>query len=72
MKERFNFRYSEEENLCVAIDLDNYIEIEFVPKKFNSTQKITVLDDSTPEPARLARIMREMADWLVENHSEVL
>ena len=72
MEDRFNFRYSAAENLCVLIDLENYIEVEFIPGKFNQTQTVTVLDDSKPDALRLARIMREMADWLVENHSDFL
>ena len=35
MEKRFDFRYSAAENLCVLIDLENYIEVEFIPGKFN-------------------------------------
>ena len=72
MEKRFDFRYSDKKNRCLLIDLDNYIEVEFVPGKFNQTQTVTVLDDSNPDALKLARIMREMADWLVKNHSEFL
>lgn len=72
MEKRFDFRYSDKKNRCLLIDLDNYIEVEFIPGKFNQTQTVTVLDDSRPDALKLARIMREMADWLVENHSDFL
>lgn len=72
MEKRFDFRYSDKKNRCLLIDLDNYIEVEFIPGKFNQTQTVTVLDDSRPDALKLARIMREMADWLVKNHSEFL
>lgn len=72
MEKRFDFRYSDKKNRCLLIDLDNYIEVEFIPGKFNQTRTVTVLDDSRPDALKLARIMREMADWLVKNHSEFL
>lgn len=72
MEKRFDFRYSDKKNRCLLIDLDNYIEVEFIPGKFNQTQTVTVFDASRPDALKLARIMREMADWLVKNHSEFL
>lgn len=53
--------------LCT--DTENNIVCQFTAHKFNDTQKFTFLEDvEHPDALTIARIMREMADWLRENH----
>lgn len=57
----------------VLTDPEKGIVITFERGRFNDTQKITFLEDiEAPDPAVIARSLREMADWLAENHPETL
>ena len=57
------------QNWWVCTDTKNGIVCEFEEKKFNKTQKFTILEDiENPDALSLAKIAREMADWLRENH----
>lgn len=49
----------------------NKIVCVFENKKYNETQEFTTLEDFDPANyMQLAKIVREMADWLRENHYE--
>ena len=51
----------------------NMIVIEFEEHRFNETQKCTQLVDLyRPDVSKLARAMRQITDWLIENHKEIL
>ena len=66
---------AERENWLVATDTIAGIVIKFEKGKFNETQKATMLEDlnfHSGTPTRLATAMKELTDWLVANHSEVL
>lgn len=52
----------------VCTDTDNGIVCVFDNHRFNDTQNITMLEDSNADALSIARMMREMADWLAENH----
>ena len=58
-------------------DTENLIVVRFEQHKFNETQKVSVLSDSRFNPmtsetvSSLAKIMREMADWLRSNHYNI-
>ncbi len=55
----------------VCTDAKNGIVCVFEDKKFNETQNFTLLDDVVkPDANLLATSVREMADWLRENHYE--
>lgn len=66
---------AERENWFVATDTIAGIVVKFEKGKFNETQKVTMLEDLNfhrGTPTRLATAMKELTDWLVANHSDVL
>jgi len=57
----------------VCTDTENGIVCIFDEHKFNETQQFTILNDiENPDANKLARAVREMADWLVLNHSKIV
>lgn len=44
------------------------IVIEFDEHKFNETQQITFVGKQHYDVMQIAKLLREMADWLGENH----
>lgn len=63
----------ENSNRYTVFDNVNMIVIEFEEHRFNDTQKCTQLFDvPNPDVLKLARAMRQMTDWLLENHKEIL
>lgn len=57
----------------VCTDRENGIVCRFTEHKFNETQKMTFLEDvPNPNPLAIARLMREMGDWLASNHAEIV
>ena len=70
--ERFILRPSTtQENWWVLADTDNNIVVRFENKRFNQTQQVTMLEDvETPNPLVIARMMREIGDYLALNHRD--
>lgn len=70
--ERFILQPSQDQGFWVATDTVNGIVIKFEHQKFNETQKTTLLNGETfktaEEALAVATYMREIADWLRENH----
>lgn len=57
----------------VCTDTENGVVIRWTERRFNDTQKTTFLYDvHNPDPLKIARIMREMADWIALNHMELV
>lgn len=55
----------------VCTDTENGIVCVFDNKKFNETQKFTILEDiKKPDANQLAKVANEIATWLRENHYE--
>lgn len=53
----------------VCTDRENGIVCQFREHQFNETQHFTLLDDlPQPDALKLARMVREMSDWLRSNH----
>ena len=61
-------RSQEKQGWWVLTDINKGIVILFEEGKFNSTQKITYLEDVEPSPTAIAKDLRIMADWLAQNH----
>lgn len=60
---------TQQQGWWVLTDKDNGIVCRFKEHQFNETQKMTFLEDvEQPDALKIARFMREMADWLRENH----
>lgn len=55
-------------NGWVLTDKENGIVVTFEDGKFNDIQKITPLEDVNHTPEELARIMRELGEWVVRHH----
>jgi len=60
----------------VVTDKINNIVVQFEHGKYNETQKVTLLNGETftneKEALKVATYLRELADWLRENHYEKL
>lgn len=74
--ERYLLQKSKEQNnWYVATDTIAGIVVKFEKGKFNETQKATMLEDLNfhkSTPTRLATAMKDLTEWLIENHSDVL
>lgn len=68
--ERFILQKSEKQkDGFVCTDTVNGLVCQFTAHKFNDTQQFTFLEDvEQPNPLAIARILREMSDWLRDNH----
>ena len=56
-------------NKWVLTDKCDGIVVTFEDGKFNETQKITLLDDTHLTANELAKVMRELGEWVVKYHS---
>lgn len=72
--ERFILQPSAEKpNYFLITDQDNGIIIEFQKGKFNETQKITELNDLNPNDfMKIARIMREIGEYIFQEHKHLI
>lgn len=56
----------------VATDMEHGIVVKFKEHEYNDTQETTLLNDnkfkSAEEALKYATYIRELADWLRENH----
>lgn len=72
MTERFILQPSQEQGFWVATDKDNGIVVKFREHQFNETQQVTLLNGDTfksaEEAMKLVTYIREIADWLRNNH----
>ena len=63
------------ENAWHCLDSVTGVSVTWTGSRFNDTQSVAWPDGLTLGPesqAQLARDMRLLADWLVENHSDLL
>jgi hypothetical protein len=67
---RYVIKESETPGWWVATDTENLVVIKFQEHRFNETQQVTLLEESNVKAMAIARIMREMGDWLAAHHSE--
>ena len=74
MKNRYLLQHSQTQpDGWVCTDTANGIVCRFIEHRFNETQKVTFLEDvKNLDPLAIARLMREMGDWLVINHPSVV
>ena len=70
MKNRFIIQHSElKPEYWVCTDTENLIICTFENKNFNDNQEFKELENFDPANyMQLAKIVREMSDWLRENH----
>lgn len=55
-----------------CLDSATGVSVTWTKDRFNDTQSVAWPDDLTGDPVTMARDMRLLADWLVENHSDLL
>ena len=70
MKERFT--YETNGNQGIVTDLENDVHIRFELHKFNDVQEVGYGADCkiTRDAMAVARVMREIGDWMSEHHIE--
>lgn len=69
----FTLQKSDKPNHYIAVHKKANIIVEFERGKFNESQKITNIFDFAPsELGKIPAYMRELGDWLAENHRELL
>mgnify|MGYP003317337282 CR=1 FL=1 len=56
----------------VATDTESLIVVRWQEHRFNDTQQVTMVDESDVEPLTIARLMREIGDYLAINHRNKL
>ena len=57
----------------VCTDVEHGIVCIFQEGKFNETQHFTFLDDVPhPDALALARLLRQLTDWLISHHPNIL
>jgi hypothetical protein len=62
-------------NSWVLTDVENNVVIRFKQGAYNETQEVTFLEDNvalTHTPLELAQILREMGEWVYNNHKELI
>lgn len=58
-------------NGWVLTDRENGIVITFDEGLFNESQNVTPLEDVSHTPQELARIVREMSEWVARHHGAI-
>lgn len=61
-------RSKQQKHGWVCTDVDYNVVVTFQEHRFNETRKVTFLEDEPTDYLVRARIMREMGEWLNENH----
>lgn len=70
---KYILQQSTDKGWWVATDKENGIVVKFQEHRFNDTQKVTTLEDIVnPNPLAIARQIRELTDWLLENNRQIL
>ena len=67
---QYVMQQSETPGWWVLTDKDNGIVIRFEEHKFNDTQQVTMLEECTLTPTQVARVLRELGDWVVRHHAD--
>lgn len=65
---KYTIQESQDEGWWVVTDTENLVVLKFQEHKFNETQMVTMLEDCNLSVLQLARIMREMSDWVASHH----
>ena len=67
---KYIMQVSETPGWWVLTDTVNKVVIRFEQHKFNATQQVTMLEDCSLSALQVARVLREMGDWAVQQHSD--
>jgi hypothetical protein len=72
MSQKYELQRSVHPGKWVCTDIVNKIVVVFDEHKFNDTQEITFIDGEPQDVMKIARMLREMADWLGENYYNII
>jgi len=70
--ERYILQQGTDPSYWICTDQDNGLVCKFEQGNFNSNQEFTLLSDSHASPLHLAKLSREMSDWLIKHHQDKL
>jgi hypothetical protein len=71
MMSRFTVKKIKDGFYC-CFDNENHFSIEFEEHKFDETQNVVFEDLSSYDFMQVARLLREMGDWLFENYYDLI
>jgi hypothetical protein len=60
-----------DKNYWVFADTENQVVIRFEEFNYNVNQKVTILNENLNSTAEVARILREMGEWIVRYHASI-
>lgn len=63
---------TERQNVWIVTDTVYGIVVQFEEGKFNETQKVSFLEEPNEPALSIARKLRELSEWIIENHPEVI
>lgn len=70
---RFLLQPSQKKNHYVVTDTLHNVVFIFEKNNFNDSNKVIELDNIPPSDfMKIARINREIAEWIVDNHSDLI
>ena len=72
MNKRFELEEMSREDRCSAVDHETGLHCIWEKGKFNETQEFIWAKKPVISPSGIAKTMRELGDWLAENHRELL
>ena len=65
---KYIIQKSETPGWWVVTDTENLVVVKFQEHKFNETQQVTMLEECNLSALQIARVMREMDDWVAAHH----
>lgn len=72
MNKRFELEEMSREDRCSVVDHETGLHCIWEKGKFNETQEFVWIKEPIISPSGIAKTMRELGDWLAENHRELL
>lgn len=63
---------TELKNVWIVTDTVYGIVVQFEEGKFNETQKVSFLEKPNEPALSIARKLRELSEWIIENHPEII
>jgi hypothetical protein len=65
---KYTIQESKEPGWWVVTDTENLVVVKFKEHEYNETQQTTMLEDCHLSVMQIARVAREMADWIAAHH----
>lgn len=65
---KYLIQKSKDPGWWVVTDTENLVVVKFKEHEYNETQQTTMLEDCNLSVMQIARVAREMADWIAAHH----